>query len=544
MRKFFFAFYLVVLAAAAGTAAADTIKAPSSISSGTVFPDRAIVTRTLSLDLQPGSHELNIDGLPMGLLEDSVRVSGKGNASVKIAGLELRKTFLKEGEDARVKAIEKELERLKDENTTIQDGVISLESQRKFLESIKIKASEDITKDINLARVKVSEWQDLLKFYLDNLARIDGDIRGRQIKVRELLERIRALESELQGLRSVQQPKGQRSAVVGLEVGKPGTFQIDLSYAIMGAGWQPSYDVRAAGNSNVVELTYYGEVRQRTGEDWKDVNIILSTARPAVGAKMPDIYPWYIGGQLRPMEKAGRGMMMESLARAKAESFDAAAEAAVPAAPLTADISQGFTATTFKLKKRADIPSDGAAHRVTVSIEKMDATFEYETVPKLSEFAYLKGDVKNSAEYPLLSGRMNVFVDDSFIGTSSIATTAPAENINLYLGIDEGVKIKRETLKREKGKGGFLSGKLRTTLRYKVTVTNYKKEKVKVRVVDQIPVSQDKEIAVTLAETSMEPYAKTDQGILKWLIELNPGEKKEIVFEFYVDYPSDKPVDL
>lgn len=542
MRKIFFAFQLVFLAATAGTTLADTIKGPSSISSVTVFPDRAIVTRTLSLDLQLGSHELNIDGLPMGLLEDSVRVSGKGSASVKIAGLELRKTFLKEGEDARVKAIEKELERLKDESTTIQDGISSLESQKKFLESIKIKASDDITKDINLARVKVPEWQELLKFYLDNLSRIDGDIRGRQIKVRDLLERITALESELQGLRSVQ-PKGQRSAVVGLEVGRSGSFQIDLSYAIMGAGWQPSYDVGAGGNSNVVEMTYYGEVRQRTGEDWKDVNIALSTARPAVGAKMPDIYPWYIGVQLRPMERP-RGMMMESLAKGKAESFDAAAEAAVPAAPLTADISQGFTATTFKLKKKADIPSDGAAHRVTVSIEKMDATFEYETVPKLSEFAYLKGDVKNSAEYPLLAGRMNVFVDDSFIGTSSIGTTAPAENINLSLGIDEGVKIKRETLKREKGKGGFLSGKLRTTLRYKVTVTNYKKDKVKVRVVDQVPVSQDKDIAVTLAETSVEPYAKTEQGILKWLIELNPGEKKEIVFEFYVDYPSDKPVDL
>lgn len=541
MKKLFFALYLVV-AATAGTAVADTIKGLSIISSVTVFPDRAIVTRTLSLDLQPGSHELDIDGLPMGLIEDSARVSGKGNASVKIAGLELRKTFLKEVDDAKVKTMEKELERLKDEGITIQDGIAGLESQKKFLEAIKIKTSEDITKDINMSRVKVTEWQDLLKFYLDNLARIDGDIRSRQIRLRDLQERITALERELQGLRSVQHQKGQRSAVVGLEVAKPGRFQVDLSYAIMGAGWQPSYDVRAGANSNSVEVTYYGEVRQRTGEDWKDADIILSTARPAIGARMPDIYPWYVGWQPRPMERSARAPMMQGL-RAS-ESYAAKDEAAIPSAPLTADVSQGFTATTFKLKKRADIPSDGAAHRVTVSIEKMDASFEYETVPKLSEFAYLKGDVKNSAEYPLLAGKMNVFVDDSFIGTSSIGTTAPTENINLSLGIDEGVKVKRETLKREKGKGGFLSGKLRTTMRYKVTVTNFKKDKVKVRIADQIPVSQDKDIVVTLAEMSMEPYAKTEQGILKWLVELNPGEKKEIVFEFYVDYPAEKPVEL
>lgn len=539
MRKPFLAVCLAVFLSFSGTVIADTITLTSSISSVTVFPDRAVVTRTLLLDLHPGSREIDIEGLPMALLEDSVRVSGKGDASVKIAGIELRKTFLKEGEDERVKAIEKELERLKDESVAIQGVVRGLESQKRFLESIKIKASEDITKDINLARVKVPEWQELLKFYLDNLVRIDGDKKERQKKLRELQERITALENELQGLRYAQ-PKGQRSAIVGLEVSKGGKFRIDIYYAIMGAGWQPFYDVRANGSSNVVETTYYGEVRQRTGEDWKDVDISLSTARPAVGAKIPDIYPWYIGAQARPMEELERKMMPGT---AKAEPFNLE-EAAVAAAPLTADISQGYTSTTYKLKKKADIPSDGAVHSVIVSIEKMDASFEYVTVPKLSEFAYLKGQVKNGAEYPLLAGRMNVFVDDNFIGTSSLGTTAPTEEINLSLGIDEGVKIKRETLKREKGKGGFMSGKLRTTLRYRIALTNYKKEKVKVRTLDQIPVSQDKDIVVTLAETSIVPYEKSEQGIIKWLIELKPGEKKEIVFEFYVDYPPEKPVEL
>ena len=39
----------------------------------------------------------------------------------------------------------------------------------------------------------------------------------------------------------------------------------------------------------LLQILYYGVIRQGTGEDWKDVNISLSSAMPSVAGTVPQL---------------------------------------------------------------------------------------------------------------------------------------------------------------------------------------------------------------------------------------------------------------
>jgi uncharacterized protein (TIGR02231 family) len=166
---------------------------------------------------------------------------------------------------------------------------------------------------------------------------------------------------------------------------------------------------------------------------------------------------------------------------------------------------------------------------------------DYEATPKLSPYAYIHSKVVNDKDYPLISGTLNVFVDDNYVGQSSIGTVGRNESFDLYLGIDEEVKVKRTAL-TDKQKKSMLGLKVRKDYAYKFEMENYKSKNIKLTVYDQLPVSKNADIKTELISTSVKPTETKDLGLLKWTFDLTPKEKQELELQFYVEYPSDKAV--
>src|SRR5207237_9456922 len=83
-------------------------------------------------------------------------------------------------------------------------------------------------------------------------------------------------------------------ARINLEAKAPGAVHLRLSYQLPDATWRPIYDARLDSEAGKVGLTEIGEVQQRTGEDWSGVKLTLSTARPSVGAQLPDPSSWFV----------------------------------------------------------------------------------------------------------------------------------------------------------------------------------------------------------------------------------------------------------
>ncbi len=514
----------------------------SQISGVTVYSDRALVTRTTRLTLQPGKYELLFEDLPAGILEDSIYATGKGSARAKILGLDIEKTFLEKPREEKIKKLEEEIQGLKDQDKALQDKIEISKTQDEFLKSIKVQMPEDISKKMLIQKPIVSDWQAILKFLDTNLTKNAQEHLNAEVKRRELKVKIERLEKELKRIESGRALE-EKSVLVTVEVTGMGTLDLELSYVISGASWYPLYDARSQVASKEVELTYYGVVSQKTGEDWEDVNLTLSTARPVVGARHPEPSPWYLSiyEPIRPKAKLYKGEE-EKLAREVVlkEAVDEYAytitEGAITIAkPMISEVEERGVSVVFNIKKKESIPSDGTPRKTTIDVKKLSlAEMEYSSMPCLSPYAYLKATITNDTDYPFLAGKVNVFSGADYIGTSRIETVAPQEECELFLGIDEGIKVKRELVSK---KTKSSAKKMETTYAYKIEVENYKKEKKTITILDQIPVSQDSRIKVKLLEMSDEPTEEIEQGIIKWRFDLLPKEKKEITFSFSVEYP-------
>jgi uncharacterized protein (TIGR02231 family) len=164
-------------------------------------------------------------------------------------------------------------------------------------------------------------------------------------------------------------------------------------------------------------------------------------------------------------------------------------------------------------------------------------------VPKLSPSVYLQGKLANASLYPLLSGAAMVYVDGDYVGKTQLKSLAPGESVDLSLGIDEGLKVKRDLVKKFERNKGTLSKKHEMEYDYKIVVENFKKQAMQLKIVDQLPRPQQEEIELSDIKLTPEPgeWDKEKQS-LTWPLELKPGEKKEVLIHFTVSYPRDGQV--
>jgi uncharacterized protein (TIGR02231 family) len=201
----------------------------------------------------------------------------------------------------------------------------------------------------------------------------------------------------------------------------------------------------------------------------------------------------------------------------------------VEATPALAGVEQGVTSVSFRAPRAADVPSDGEPHRQAVSVIPLGATFSYVATPKLSSFAYLRAGVTNTTEAPLLAGPVNVFVGADFVGAGHIGTVPPSAKFDLFLGIDEGIHIKREELKEKRGKSGIFNRRTWQVYGFKLTVENYKDRPQTIALHEPFPVSGNDDLKVTLGEFPVKPTEQdNEKGKLTWELTVKPREKREI----------------
>jgi uncharacterized protein (TIGR02231 family) len=524
----------------------------TEISRVVVYEDRAMVTRSGETNISAGAGEVILGGLPPMIMDDSVRVSGKSAGKVTITGTEVRRSYLVNPRRKDVDKLEQRIKGLKEERSAIDDGLRSLAMEKNFIASIQSSVPEKISKEMLLTAPDPGQWNNVLDFIGQSSTEVFAKERKLKAEKKELNKKIKALEKELGEIQSFVSREAKEIAI-SVEAGKNTSLKVEVSYVIRGATWRPVYDARADHHGGTVELTYRAEVRQKTGEDWDDVKLALSTARPSIGGRPSELSPWYISIYTPPAPQ-----------RQRAYSF---AKSAAPAAPMelawdkydgdsegkeeditfdAAEIARAGAAITFEIPREQVIPSDGTFHGMSVDQTEIKGDYSYITTPKLSEFAYLLARCENIAAYPLLAGKINLFLGPDFVGTSRLDTVAPGEKYDLYLGIDEDIKVKRELISEKTEKGGLFSSNTGyKNYHYRITLENFHKTAQKITVLDQIPVSRSTDITVERGKISPATIRIKDReepGILSWKLELPPKVKKMINFEFTVEYPKDKEI--
>lgn len=521
------------------------IAAPARVTAVTVYADRALTTRSATLPLKPGSYLVAFESLPVLIQDDSVRVEGKGTAGATIVGLEVKRAFLEQSGEKRVKELDEEIRALELRSGALDAKKAGLSSQKAFMESIRVAWGDRISKELAIGRPTAAELLEASNFVGAGVTRAEEltrDVELEKKNIRDKIDALRRQRDESTGSRR----KEAKSVEVMVEITREGNLTLDLATVIPQAGWQPSYDVRLSPDAKTAELTFRAMVRQQTGEDWKNVDLTLSTARPAAGGAPPELYPWRISF-FRPqpapiMMAAPAAVRARKSARMPAESFradDMLAEEA-PADVVTAQISDEQASVAFHIPRPLDIPADGARHGTVVAIEQLPVSMEYMALPKLAPYVFLKSEIVNRAAYPLLPGKVNIFTGNTYTGSSQLKKVAAGEKFDLFFGTDDQVTIKREELKQRKEAGMF--SKNRVSYRYRIELGNFRKEPLTVTLRDQLPVAGDEEIKVTLDEPSLKLEEIKSDGAVTWKMPLQAGEKKELTFGIIVEYPKDREI--
>jgi uncharacterized protein (TIGR02231 family) len=534
------------------SAAAAPIAADSHITAVTVYADRAVVTRDATLDVAAGPVEVTFAQLPAALLDPSLQVSGQGTAQTTLLDVTARSAYVDFTPNERVKALEDQLRELARKDRALADRSTVLDQQRNYVLKIQ-NASTTPTPDAAGSGAMSSPeiWTKMLAFSADQLGKIAAELQSADAGRADLKSQREALEKQLAELRGAG-GRSYKTVTVRLDAATAGKLDLTLRYAVSGARWSPAYDARVSGDEQTAQLGYFGVVRQNTGEDWSQVDLTLSTARPALGGSPPPLDPWTVDVRVpRPMARdVSRNETITlspfSVEAAKGKGYVADSSLAGTRLHQTetaqASVAASATSASFHIPAAATIPSDNAPQKVSIAHISLTAATEYQAIPKQLAAAFLTAKVTNTSAFPLLAGPMNVFLDDTFVAAATLRTVMPGEKFDLALGADEGIAVKRTLNRRFTESTGLMTKSQRITYDFTLTVQNNKKAAAKVVVLDQVPVSRNEKIVVKLVAPDERVAKPEADGTLKWTLELKPGEKRELPLTFTVEYPADLAV--
>ncbi len=538
MNRRQFPVFIIILLLFSGTIISEEIAAKSSISSVTIYPDRATIVRDADLTLGSGTHSVIFENLPVTLIPNSLRVSGKGTAVVKVVGLDLATQYLEFALLPEVKKLQAEIDAQELEMRKTNNKIEVLHTQEKFLKSIESANAAQASQEIMLGKPDTQSWERVLNFLANKLS----DVKIATLEQNQILKnqkvKLDALKKKLNSMRPQQSTQSRKVNVI-LEAARTGQFKLSLSYTVMRARWNPLYTMRALPDSSEIEFAMSANIQQRSGENWENTKALLSTASPALSTNPPVLYPWILDLYVpRPQlaRKAARGV--EVGVEAGVAIAEAPAEAEMMDAEMaTAGIVETGINLNFAIKKNVQIPSDGAPHKVPIDTQNIEVDYDYISVPKLKEAAFLRARLRNTLPYPLLTGSADLFVIQDFIGSTKVPFIAKDEETKVFFGEDRQIRIKHERTKKETSPPGFLGKNERIKLAYKITAHNLRQNEVNIEILDQLPISQNTKIEIKDQRITPAPSKKDEKGLLTWTLTLEPQEKKEIIIEFTIEYP-------
>ncbi|MCD4818264.1 MAG: mucoidy inhibitor MuiA family protein [Candidatus Cloacimonetes bacterium] len=525
-----------------------------------VYPNQAMITRTANITLEKGLHKLIFDKIPSKYEEESIQVKGFGNAEIK----DIKKVtdFKKAEVDERRKALIDQIEKFTDDIRIHQDELGLINEEKNVIKDIMKKITSTSNKD-EKTELDPLKWRKMVDFYKQEQAALIKKIRKEEKIIQNLDKEKQKVQDQLNQL-GYNAHKSRKQIEVLIEATKSGKISLQLSYLVYNSSWQPKYDIRVSSDNKIMQLTYKSEIRQNTGEDWKDVNLKISTAQPQIGGEHPELNPWRLNifePQVYSKKRSkGKGAYQElqmintmqlGVAGGNEQNFEIDGfldEDASSMAITTSNLSNNLTSSVFEISGVKTILADNQEYSVTISINDFPANFRYSTVPKLSEHAFLKAKVKNTSEFPFLAGSSNIFLDDNFVTSGYFEYAAPSEDFWTFLGVDSGIDIEYKFIKKFTEKKGVLSKKEKVRFEYEIIVKNNKKTEEDIVIWDQIPISSNKEIKIELIEPEYEKDSNelkiTKEKFLEWHYVIKPAEKITIPLKFSIEYPKNKFIAL
>ncbi len=534
-------------------ASAAEIELPTRIDRVTVYPDGAVVTRLGKAELLQGASQVVLRGLPAAVDPAWIRVEGKGDGAFAIGAVDVRPVpgDARQGLDA---VIEAKLKALREQKETLDGQVSAIEAKRGTIERFGQTGPDKLGPDGKA--LPISDWPAVFDAIGTALVKVNDELRIARSRVSDTQAEIEALERTRPQAGRGNAPK--RDVAIAVEAKTPLAAEFTVSYRVTSANWLPSYEARLATDSATAkpEITFIrrAELRQRTGEDWTDVALILSTTRSAGGTRAPELAPMqvaFLDAAVLYESRARLAPAPMAAARAKAEAeLEAAksrrmADSPSPAEIQTAQVETSTYQASFIVPGRVTVPQGATSKAVVLSQGQVSPTLSARATPELEEKAYLEAVFLHEDEAPLLPGEVMLHRDGAYIGRGRLGLVAPGDKVELGFGADDKLKVSRAPVRRRENEPTWL-GQTRTDLReFRTVVKSLHAQPVKVTVMERVPFSENSSITVeTLSQTTppTEKQVGDKRGVSAWTFDLAPGAEKEIKLAYRLKWPGDREV--
>ncbi len=552
---------IAITALLTSAAQAGEIQTDSIIKAVTIYPSSAKVVRIATINLEAGDNDVIINNLPLNLNETSLRVSGEGQGTMSLGSVELMRNFQEDVVQEREKAILEQIEELQDGRRKIQDAWQRSRNQFDYIQRMvfgkkqKSKDNADNHKHEAYRNLPVEKWQEAWDTLDSATATIQDRTRVAEKSLKTYDKQINKLKQELKQV-AVNQ-RETRTAKLHVKSDTATKLTLKLTYQIRGARWAPVYDADLDTTTGKMELKTLAQISQRTGEDWKGVDVTLSTLRPSAGTQLPKLNPWVLDFMPdlpppSPMMKNKKFRMEKSVAMdsMQTKSVELTASAGAAPAPLRKMVQQqsqlistDFSAE-YKVPGLISLDSGSNKRRFALTSQNYDADVRLASAPRQDPRAMILAKTKHTGETPLLAGSLSLYRNGSFVGNTFLQQKLSGEELKLSFGEDDKVKIKFLPDPDKKRKDGLLFGKKKVVERhYQLSIHSNHDKPFEISLYDVLPVAANENIKVKLlGDAPTKKDVEDKKGVVSWERTLKPKQYTKLKYGYTVSYPEDKVI--
>jgi len=518
----------------------------AKVLSANVYSNAAELSQTATVSLPKGTSEIVIKNVADQLMENTIRIGAP--SSVTVLSSQFTNNYVSEFEldenSPAVKAVR--------DSISILEKLIQRTINLKDAEAKTIELLDANQKVTSTAAGTAAELAKLLAYYRSERLKAANVYDDLDEKLKDQQKHLADLKNRLDVTTQKQEKVSKGKIILQVMNESAGNVLFEISYLTQMAGWRPFYDLRVNSISAPIEVAYKGQVWQSTGIDWKQIGLKLSSGNPSQSNTAPILSAWFLEYYI-PMSY-GFADLSEVTVQGSARKEKSASNTLISTASglrVGADSDydgiSDFTSVTenqlnvsFDIDIPYDVMSNGKPHSVNLKQLKLPADYKFYAAPRADDDAFLLARIGDYSQYNLLPGEANIIFENMYVGKTMLNANQTADSLNLSMGRDRKISVKREKLEDKSGTK-FLSSKKEQTFTYEITVRNNKKEAISLMLKDQYPLSTDKEMEIELKQSDG-AKVNAETGILTWELELKPNETKKLRLSYKVRSPKDKVI--
>ncbi|WP_445455381.1 mucoidy inhibitor MuiA family protein [Flavobacterium sp. HNIBRBA15423] len=263
-----------------------TKKVTSKIEKVIVFSEGAQVTRKAKASFELGKTELVFQGISPKIDKQSLQVKGIG--SFTILSVIHQNNFLNTQQHREeISSLEADKRNWELKKTTETNVLSILQNEENILAKNQVVGGTNS----GLKTIDLKEAVDFHRQRLIDLVKKKTEVSQ---KISAIDSTLVKLDKQLKALNSSDE-SATSDIIVTVSANTAITdATFEINYYVFDAGWYSNYDLRVEDVNNPIDLLFKANIFQSSGEDWKDVKMVISSGNPTESGLAPTINPWYL----------------------------------------------------------------------------------------------------------------------------------------------------------------------------------------------------------------------------------------------------------